>query len=177
MLASAKDKKPLHIYYVFDFPETQDTDALTLALSVCIKTKCVDRDIRTFQQIDTLSVAPKERNDKDVMKRGLYIMMNLYRVLKLKTTHDVWFVYAGTGNIWGVKQDVSVFLLNKVPGVKECFYIVNKNRLKVDPAVEKERKLRDIKVFTKSVSEILTFDDSSTDNIVKFNGLISDLLI
>lgn len=176
-MSTTPAKKPLHIYYVFDFPETQDTEVLKLALSVCLKTKCMDRDIRVFERVDASCVAPKERNERDVMKRGLYVMMNLYRVLKLKTAEDVWFIYAGTGNISGVKPDVSVFLLNRCPGVKECFYIVNKKRLRVDPSVRKEQKLQDVKVFTKSVSEILSFEPNCTSNIVKFSGLVSDLQV
>lgn len=166
--------KPLHIYYVFDFPETQDTNTLKLALNVCLKTKCLDRTITCMEEIDIATVSPKEKNERDVLKRGLFVLMNLYRVLKLKTADDVWFIYAGTGNISGVKQDVSVFLLNKEPGSKECLYVVNKTRLHVEPADEKSQKLQDIKVFTKSITQLL---EPTNHNVIKFTGLTSDLQV
>ena len=167
------NKTPLEVYYYIDLDNNQEIDKIEKCLSVYISTQKQEFEIKRFERFIPCKEVNKEYlggkydiNSCDVVSKGLIILARMYNELKLKTKDDVWFIFMSNGDIKMSYKDISLILLNKNPSVKECNYIVNKNKININNNMDKSKKMDSIKNLTKSLKELF----ASKKNI-KYNNI------
>lgn len=148
-------KRPrLDVYYCIELQKDQDIQTLEKYLRIYLevheKQFIIDKFINCNYVNDNV-----ENKDNDVIKNGLMTFNNMMKKLKLKTTNEVWFIYISSGNVNNTYENVSVILLNKEPMSKRCNYIINKSKINVLQNHNKIEKLENLKLFNKSLQELL----------------------
>ena len=150
----------LFIYYCIDLPIEQDIEVIERCLRMHVEVKYRDTPI-TFMRF----VKTKLGKNDDVIKNGLYTFNKMFNELKLKTTDQVWFMYISNGNIKQNYKNVCAILLNKVPGVKSCFYSINKNPLKIVNDMGRIEKFDQVKNFNACLVELF-----KTENVIQYEN-------
>lgn len=146
-------KKQLEIYAHIDLDgEVYDIDTITQCMRVYFLAKQKEYDLTHLQCI-TLD---KHSTSADVLERGLFSLCQMYNQLKLKTKDEVWFIYMSVGNLKNLQDNVTLLLVNKSPSERECLYSIHKRMLDVKKTSDKTSKLCELKILTKSLSEVLS---------------------
>lgn len=160
-------KKDLHLYVCLDVDATiQDTDMILRCIRVFIAVNKPQFNIVSFKEISIDKFTPLQETQNDIIQRGMTSLCNMFTKLKLKTKDNVWFIYVSTGRIKMIDSDVTIVLLNKNPGVKECYYTIHKNRLDVHKNKSKEEKLQNLQVIKRSLDELF-----STTKTIRYNNV------
>lgn len=154
--------KKLEIYYVIDIGSDIDINCISMCLRAFLLANFRDYDIILFDRIDSYFSEPEE----DIIKQGLNTFNSMFHDLKLKTTNEVWFFYIGYGNIQNYK-DVSLILLNKCPGDKECYYVVNKQHFDIKNSDNRNEKLNKSKLLSNSLKQVI-----ETKNMIKYSKIV-----
>ena len=153
----------LEIYYVIDIGSNIDINCISICLKAFLVSNFRNRDIVLFKRIDS-NYNPSD--DEDIIKQGLITFNSMFHNLKLKTTNEVWFFYIGYGNIQNHK-DVSLILLNKNPGDKECYYVVNKQQFDIKNTDNKNTKINKSKLVYNSLKQII-----ETNHMIKYSKIV-----
>jgi len=66
-----------------------------------------------------------ETQATDVITKGFTYMKNLFRKLKLKHSHETWFIYITHGDIRGFDKTATLVLINKEPGNNKYIYYLD----------------------------------------------------
>lgn len=154
--------KKLEIYYVIDVGSDIDITCISICLRAFLLSNFRDYDIILFDRIDSYFSKPEE----DIIKQGLITFNSMFNDLKLKTTNEVWFFYIGYGNIQNHK-DVSLLLLNKIPGEKECYYVVNKKHFNIKNSDNRSEKLNKSKLLSNSLTQLI-----ETKHMIKYSKIV-----
>lgn len=146
----------LEVYVCLDVDKTKvDTEMILRCIKVFISVHNPNYrgNIKSIQEIDTGIISL----EGDVIQRGMYCFGKMFETLKLKTKDDVWFLYIATGHLKMMsKTEVTLFLLNKTPSSRECFYTLNKKGIEVYKEQTKEFKLQNLQVIKRSLDELFT---------------------
>jgi hypothetical protein len=154
------DKKQLlDIYYYLDFDDTYDTDFIERSIELNVKVYEKNYNInKIIKYTDSLN-----QFETDTIKRGLLIFNTMFTKLKLKCTHDIWFIYLAN------KDNVFITLLNKNPSVKKSLYSVNKftysirkNQIQSENKMSKLEHMQKVNETLKNLitdTRFITYDD------------------
>jgi hypothetical protein len=162
-MATQIDKKEmLDVYVCLDVDDTNiDTKIILQCLQVYITVHQQNYQLNVFEKIDV-----KTNESDDVIQRGMYCFNKLYEILKLKTRNNVWFIYISSGNVKMFDSDVTLLLLNKNPGIRQCFYTINKKPIKIYKTQDKNVKLSNLQVVKRSLEQLFT-----TTKTIKYQPL------
>ncbi len=155
------EQKDLEVYVCIDMADTNDITTIMKCIEVYINAKQQEFKLCKIEPFH-MSNQPVDQKG-DVVEHGLLCMREMFTNLKLKTSNDVWLIYLSTGNVRGFKEDVTLFLLNKQPGNRECYYSINKNCLSIPTIDNKDSKLQKLKILTKSFDQLF-----STSKTIKY---------
>lgn len=145
-------KEILDVYVCLDVDDTKiDTEIILRCLNVYITVKHADYQLNVFEKIDV-----NTNESDDVIQRGMYCFNKLFETLKLKTKHNVWFIYISSGRVKMHDSDVTLLLLNKNPGTRECFYTINRKDIEVQKQQPKNIKLTNLQVIKRSLEQLFT---------------------
>lgn len=150
----------LEVYYIID--ETTDhfdKQLISKSIQVLITAK-LQFNLVKFQEIkpeqslcENMNRMSLDNDDSDAIKRGLDALSNATKQLKLKTKNSVWLVYITNGDIHNVRKDIGLVLINKCPMQRECSYSINKHPFTILTTMEKNQRLEQLKVFTKTFEQ------------------------
>jgi hypothetical protein len=157
--------KVLDVYLIFDLSCSFDIDVITKCVKVYLITK-LNYEVDKCENITEVLTKKGEFRKFDVIKRGLEYFSEANRMLKLKSSNECWFIYISNGKIHGFSSNISLILLSKHPGMNECFYSINKRLFNILKDSEKEIKLDELKLFTKSLTEVV-----NTTKSIKYSAL------
>lgn len=161
-MSNNRHEKHVEIYYCLDVGENTDLNTLERCIrvfyEVTFRSICIDKCERVLMT-DQDIVPSKE----DVIKRGLISLNKMYHMLKLKTNNEVWFLYIGNGDVKKLHSNVSLYLFDKNPSVKECVYVLNKHVVDIDINKSKSEKLQDLSDVTKSLKKL-----DSSRQVIKY---------
>lgn len=154
------DKKTLlDIYYYLDFDDTYETDFIERSIELNVKVYGKTYNINKMVRYNDVF----ETDTTDTIKRGLLIFNTMFKKLKLKCTHDVWFIYLANGD------NIFITLLNKNPSVKESLYSVNKftysirkNQIQSEKKTSKLQHMQKVNENLKNLitnTKLITYND------------------
>jgi hypothetical protein len=145
----------LDVYLIFDLGPDIDIDIIEKCIKIYLlaKLKC---NVHVCQNVTEAIVKKGDIRQYDIIKRGLHYFSEAYKDLKLKSTNKCWFIYISNGKISGFTSNVSLILLSKNPGVKECSYVISKRLFNVLKESDKSTKLEELKVLTRSLTEVVS---------------------
>ena len=162
----------IQVFYVVDLDTTVfDTYTITKCLHVFLQTTFRNHLFTRFQHVPflPLSVANDIHTD-DVIKRGLLQFCFMYETLKLKSSGTTWFIYISNGNVvvngQSILENVGVLLLNQHPERKECIYTIHKTPFAVFKSDTREKRLEDLKTFSKTFRELF-----QSNKILKYSAV------
>jgi hypothetical protein len=157
--------KVLDVYLIFDLSSSFDIDVITKCIKVYLIKK-LNYEVNKCENITEMFAKKGEYRKFDVIKRGLQYFSEANKMLKLKSSNECWFIYISNGKIHGFSNNISLILLSKYPAISECFYSINKRLFNILKNSEKEIKLDELKIFTKSFTEVV-----NTTKSIKYNTL------
>jgi hypothetical protein len=155
-------KEKLDVYVALNVPDNHDDTIIMNLIRVYIATKYQNYQLNTMSQF-----ANPQTSGLDAIQQGMHTFANMHKDLKLKQTHDVWFIYVSVGKIKALKNETTVLMINTSPLVQECKYVINKNALHLPKEGSKELKLNNVKLLTKCMDEIF-----STNKQIKYGGSV-----
>lgn len=156
------DKKPLDVYYYIDVNLDQDINIIERCLRINLTVNNSEYEIDKFINCSSSIKNNIEKNDEDIIKRGLMTFNNMVSLLKLKSTNDTWLFYISNGSINNLYKDVFVILLNKEPMFKKSHYIISKNPMDITKESSKEHKMEHLKFFNRNLQELLRSEKQIT---------------
>lgn len=155
-------KKPLDVFVYLDLRNSKnDYNLLYRCIQVYFKVHLKQYELVNFKIISEnhLHKITQQKFDitqnLDVIQQSLVNIKQIINNEKLKTTNECWFLLISNGNIKNIYKNVSLFLINKNPQKKECFYTIHKNQLYIDNKLSKIEKLDSLKILTSSLNELL----------------------
>jgi hypothetical protein len=160
---NVNNKKPLDIYYYIDVKLDQDINIIERCLRINLNVNNNNEyEIDKFVNCSNVIKNDTEKNNEDVIKRGLMTFNNMVSSLKLKSTNDTWLLYISNGNINKLYEDVFVILLNKEPMFKKSYYIISKNSIDINKQSNKRDKMENLKLFNRNLQELLRSEKQIT---------------
>lgn len=145
----------LDVYLIFDLGPDVDIDIIEKCIKVYLLAK-LNCNVHVCKNVTESVVKKEDLRQYDIIKRGLHYFSEAYNVLKLKSTNKCWFIYISNGKISGFTSNVSLILLSKNPGVKECSYVISKKLFNILKEAEKSAKLEELKTLTRSLTEVVS---------------------
>lgn len=156
------DKKLLDIYYYIDVNIDQDINIIERCLNVNLNVNNNEYKLDKFVNCNSFIKNEIEKNNEDVIKRGLMTFNNMVSSLKLKSTNDTWLFYVSNGSINKLYEDVFVILLNKEPMFKKSYYVISKKSIDMNKELSKTDKINNLKLFNKNLQELLKSEKQIT---------------
>jgi hypothetical protein len=162
-------KLPIDIYYIINMgDESVDVNFIETYLRVY---SSINYNITRFE--NCASYLEDFKNEKDVIKRGLFAFNKMLLNLKLKTSicTNVWFLYISHGDIFKEQtllyKDIDIILLNQNIHTKETMYNINQcgSLIDIKKNLSKELKLQKIQVLKNNLEELF-----SKKSIIKYNN-------
>lgn len=143
----------LSIYYCMDVGSGNfDVSNLVKCVEVYLKVKMPQYKIACFTEYKSNVQEP------DCIQRGIQVFNNMFNDLKLKHSHETWFLYITSGRLHNINmnKDVGIMLLYKSTNEHRCYYVINKHHtfdIKVND--DKSTKLQTFKHVSNSLEELL----------------------
>lgn len=154
--------RPLEVYYYWNLGNGADEAVLERCLRLFLDVRYRDRELVKFEKYNFSNTS----DEQDVIKQGLLAFNTMFQELKLKTAHDVWFLYIGMGNIQDSYKDVSVALLNQYPCEKKSKYTIYNKKMLITKEMSREDKLGQLKILNKILTQLF-----STEKFIRYNRL------
>ena len=157
----SETKRDLEVYIKIDLPDDYDIVNILKCIEIYIKTKQTEYNMAGLYNYTDKSLRV------DVIERGLHTFSKMFEDYKLKTKSEVWFIYLSLGTIQRMNDEMTLLLLNRNPGERECYYTINRNKLDMKISMDKAKKMESIKVLTKSLDELF-----STTKTIKYKNIL-----